>query len=211
MITKSITDRQYILASDITDNPEISLSMFNTAERMIDDLLPEFRSLHVFAKSNIEVLTLNVDIVSNQIVLDSSYSKEKNYFAFCVVEILEGINRGIKIPVVSSENSTLILGATLNDISDIDVKIYQLGKAPFYSDYKSGYKTINENIRQATIYQAKYLTENEGNLNAIQFKSETESTSSYSYTLATESESLNNLYPSIVKKLINSLGFIQVV
>lgn len=199
--------RQYTPTSYLAD---YSMEDVNLAEMLIDSYIPTYRSNNMYAKSIVRDSIVEVDFVDSKIVLPDSQAK--NYYQYANVEILSGSLAGELLSVISSEDNLLTVNTlSLPNETGVTVKISQIGKFPFFCDYKQTIKTIPNTIRQAAILQLKYLAENKETMNSILLKSETESTSSYSYTLGGMGDEESILLSPVVKKLIDSLGLYQIV
>jgi hypothetical protein len=185
------TLRQYFntTAQELEDNRDL----FNLVEALIDNYVGEKLINRITSKANqLKRVYEEPDftIANNQITLvneDQDYW-QKNTFQFCIVEVLEGQNKGL-FPIVKSEDNVLTL-ATNNSPLFTAFEVYQLGNFPRMADYNRGYKKIPQEIQQACFYLAKYLLENKEVLESVTFQSETQSTGSYSYSLADGSKDL---------------------
>lgn len=88
----------------------------------------------------------------------SNYTTTNGYFAYTVLEILSGANAGVRLAVKNNTNNVLTFFDTNTGITGSEaIKIYQLAKAPFYSDTDlvedTYFKTINEKIKEAVAFQ----------------------------------------------------------
>lgn len=200
------TLRQYLSILDITDF-ETNQNLYNLSEMLIDNYLGVELNGGIFQKSNIEKEVYLSNITNNQITLPTG-SYEKNQFQFSVAEILEGDFLGLILPITKSLDNILDLATdNITTINNISVKIYQLGKFPTYNDFKGGFKSIPEFIKTAVNYQLDYLKKNPQILSSLPFQSESQGTSSYSYTLG-NSQSFNEiLIPSFVKDILIKSGY----
>lgn len=202
----SSTNRQYIL------NPnelEIDFLILNLAEQMIDDLLPVYRTGKRESKSVNGSIVVKVDIVSNKIILPEELLRETNYYQYLIVENLKN---GEIYPIKSSEGGELTHNySNLSNQTDLKVKIYQLGKMPMKMHFKEGIKSIPTQIREASLWQAKYLYKNQDLLEDIQFESASEGVSSASYKIATNFQAIDRLYSGVAKSIVKSLGFYQTI
>ena len=204
------TTRQYI-TNPLTLSTD--LETLNIAEAIIDEYLPVMISGSVYSKTVVEEVITTVDFAGGLVVLPTDLSRVKNYYQYLAVEILDGINAGLILPVVSSEDNNLNV-AVDNLVNDTGVtcKIYQPGKLPRKFDLKMGVtKSIPAEVRQAAALQAKYLLENSEILTSQTFKSESESTGSYSYTLGGVGDGDMVIMPHAVKKLLDGLNMYQFI
>lgn len=198
------TKRQYILKPA---SLKIDFLILNLAESMIDDLLPTYRSRRIESKfTNGEVL-VDAEIQNNKLILPEDFSKEDDFYKYLVFETLEGDIRAI----VSSQGNELTTYTTGLNIGTEKVKIYQLGKVPMKMHTKENKKFIPTQIREASLWQAKYLNENQDLLNSPILESQTEGVSSASYTLANSETAKSQLYSPVAKSLISSLEFYQTI
>lgn len=198
------TKRQYIL------NPAslgIDFLILDLAESMIDDSLPTYRSGRIESKFTNGEILVEAEIQNNKLILPEDFSKEDDFYKYLVFETLEGEIRAI---VSSQGNELLTYTSGLNNGNE-KVKIYQPGKVPMKMHTKEDKKFIPTQIREASLWQAKYLNQNQDLLNSPIFQSQTEGVSSASYTLADSQTSQEQLYSPIAKSLISSLGFYQTI
>jgi hypothetical protein len=204
MITKTL--RQYFskTAQELDDNRDL----FNLVESLIDNYCGVKLNDTIYGKAyspNGESAKTFTDftISGNELTLtDETF--DKNTFQFCVVEPLEGDFTGL-IPVISSDDNVLTLA--IDSQPDFTAcEIYQLGTFPRYADFNNGYKKIPEDIRQACFLLSQYLLNNQSVLDSITFQSENQSTSSYSYSLASGGNA-NLTMPVYISNLLNKFKY----
>jgi len=191
MITSSL--RQYFTLDKAYSAEDKEL--INLSELIIDNYLPVFLNSSIFSKSyQLETVYTDITITDTDILTlnNQSTTYRKNMFQYGIVEVLSGKYLGLKIPVNESDDNVLSLNLSEN-ISFSNIKIYQLGKFPIYGDFRNGFKTVPEVIRESVYLQFNYLKENKKFLNRIKYTSETQSTNSYSYNLGSGNSNLNNL------------------
>jgi len=194
------THRQYLKPS--LAELETNCSIYNLAEFLVDNYVgvksyaqidgksSQFDLVFVAAEFSLTTTTLTI----------TGKSYPKNTFKYCVIEVLEGADEGLVIPVTSSDDNVLTL-ATDTPLTFTAFKIHQLGNFPRVMDVILDFKTVPKEIRQAATMLFDYLMENESVITGLNLKSENQSTSSYSYTLADNSQNL--LLPIQVTSLLN--------
>lgn len=204
MINKTL--RQYFS----TTNQELDTNrhLFNLVETLIDDycgvkLNGNIEGKAYYPKTEKEKLFTDFNLSGSTLTL-TGLTFDKNTFQFCVVEPLEGLDTDL-IPVISSNNNVLTLAIdTQPDFTACE--IYQLGNFPRYADFNNGFKKIPQEIKQASFLLAQYLLKNPSVLDSITFQSETQSTSSYSYSLASGGNS-NLTMPSYIANLLTKFKY----
>lgn len=206
-----ISDRQYLSEPQLKAIlPSYKIkpgteSKVSEAEAMIDSYISNFYQ-GAFRKVNIEsyvIKSSDVSAVTNtSITLSGKFSRASNFYQYLVVEFLNGALKGLITPVVSSSGSILTIRNT-PEIETADLKIYQLGKAPFYYDWGLyAIKTIPNEISRATAYQLEFLDTNKKKVKSKGKKSESIGTS-YSYTAggASENSIQNRIAPQAIDLL----------
>lgn len=198
MITK--THRQYLKPSIV--ELEANFRLYNLAESLVDDYV----GVKSYAQIDGKAIQFDLVFIAAEFLLTpttltiTGKSYSKNTFKYCVIEVLEGANEGLIIPVTSSLDNVLTL-ATDTALSFTAFRIYQLGNFPRVMDTTGNFKYIKQEIVDATKMLFDYLVENETVITGLNLKSESQSTSSYSYALADNSQNL--LLPITVTQLLN--------
>ena len=194
------THRQYLKPS--LAELDTNFSIYNLAEFLVDNYVGVKSYAQINGRANQANLifeSADFTISATTVTLtDKTYSK--NAFKFCVIQVLEGVDEGLLVPVLSSDDNILTI-ATNNLLNFTTFKIYQIGNFPRTMDITGDYRTIPNEIKQATQLLFNYLVENESVVTGLNLKSESQSTSSYSYTLADNSQNL--LLPIQVTSLLN--------
>jgi hypothetical protein len=155
--------RQYITSSEVLeftgmDASKLTDDMIIESEKILDNLISSFSRESPFAKAMDETMIIEGAVVGNNSTTLPQIFKSKNYFAYCVMEILSGNDKGKKIPVIASQNGVI----EYNTVEDIeagifDVRVYQVGKLPMRRDY-NGYKFIPQELKEGLAYQVEYLS-----------------------------------------------------
>jgi hypothetical protein len=203
------TLRQYasvIEVQDIAGITGVTDKMIEAAEADIDKVVADFYN-PPFCKST----TIKKDVTADQIIFSGNtltligQSFSTNYLQYCIVEIMEGVTKGRKYPIISSNNNTITLDEDPGLTTSVGVRIYQLGKFPMYKDMQT-FKSIPSEIVEAVSWQVAY---NKGNkkINKGAKKSESIGTN-YSYTnVDAKDDTIANRTAPKSMDILSALGF----
>lgn len=185
-----ITEQQY---QEITGEAgSITEAQINQAESWIDRYVAVFYTGLLQKAVNEEYVYDNVTCTTTTCTLPVTFNQ--GYFKYCILEALDGTNSG-KLVNISSNSGNALNFDSVSGFSDTTaIRIYQLGKFPMLRDQHAlnskYYKTIPQEVREATAWQIKYIIDNPNLFTTGNLKSETIS-DSYSYTKGDNGDNLN--------------------
>lgn len=200
--------RQYTSPITIAQIADISQGdasdkLINLAESMVDQYIADFYE-GSFSKSNSQVQFLASDttnFTANNLTIMPNPGHSSNYFAYTVIELLEGAMKGLLIPVLSSTNNVLTFETVEGLTGAIGCQIYQLGKFPMVRDCNT-FKSIPREVVEAVAHQVEYLFKNSKKINSKTKKSESIG-ENYSYTLEDgAADSIANRMSPLAKDLL---------
>lgn len=202
--------RQYVTNTQITQitdlvTGDITDKLINRAESMIDSYIADFYEGGLAKFNNsIFVFTSTQGTFTSTTLTLTTTSYSTNYFQYNVIEILEGSNKGLIIPVESSAGGVLTFTSVAGLTGQIACKTYQLGKFPMAKDC-STYKAIPRIVIEAVAYQVEFLVKNGKKTNKQTKKSESIG-DNYSYTLG-DTDTISNRISPIAMDLLDGAGY----
>jgi hypothetical protein len=205
--------RQYTSSSAVAQITGISSTnvtdaILNRAELMIDMYVADFYQgpLSKFFKASLEFLPSQTSWTTTTVTLSPNGGYSNNYFAYTVIELLDGSNKGLIIPVISSNNNVLTFEAVPGLSGLIACRVYQLGKFPMVKDVQT-YKSIPSQIAHAVAYQCEFLHKQGTKTNSGKTKKQESIGENYSYTdgdLA--SDVIGNRIAPLARDILDGLG-----
>lgn len=204
--------RQYATKEVIAQIADIDVAnitdkLINRAEAMIDGYVADFYQggLSKFSKNILEFQSSDTSFDATSLTL-SGNGYSTNYFQYQVIELLEGSNKGLIIPVTQSLGGILEFESISGLTGQIACKIYQLGKFPMIKDCQT-FKAIPREIVEAVAYQVEFLFNNKKKTNKRTKKSESIG-ENYSYTNedGAKDDYANRISP-VAKDILQSSGY----
>jgi hypothetical protein len=187
---------------DITDN------LLNKAEIMIDAYCADFYEgpLSKFYKNVVEYFPANTSWTTTSVTLLPNNGASDNYYNFTVIELLDGSNKGLIIPVTSSNGNVLSFTAVPGLSGLIACRVYQLGKFPMLKDVQT-YKSIPSQLAQAVAFQCEFLLKNAKKINSGKSKKSEYIGENYSYTdNDLSSDTIGNRIAPMARDLLDGMG-----
>lgn len=207
------TLRQYTSSSAVAqitgmDISKITDALLNRAELMIDMYVADFYQgpLSKFFKPVMEFQPAQTSWTTTSVTLSPNSGYSDNYFTYTVLELLNGNDKGLIIPVISSNNNVLTFESVPGLSGLIACRVYQLGKFPMVKDVQT-YKTIPSQISQAVAYQCEFLYKQGSKTNAGVGVISESIGENYSYTAGDLStDTIGNRIAPLARDILDGMG-----
>lgn len=205
---RQYTNKSVIAQIADIDEANISDSLLNRAEMMIDSYIADFYegSFSKIFKGEVWLETSNATFTDTTLTITPNSGNSDNYWTYTVIELLSGSQKGLIIPVISSTGNVLTFDSVTGLTGQVACRIYQLGKFPMYKDC-STYKSIPREVIEAVAYQVEFMLNEGKKLNKPSKKSESIG-ENYSYTNEDSAmDTIENRMSPIAKDILRNAGY----